>query len=131
MSYRNARLANGFLSLDMLFSGVDMSKVRVTSDQGAGVRRIVATIDYDEAEAVEGEKIVRETRERIIAAVRQRFRRAGMGYLMPTFLAICRNGRHRYDSIAEIARERHIPFSVAKTRYFVHRKKIIKLLMGQ
>ena len=35
MNYRNARLANGFLSLDQMAGEVDMVKSRVVSDGGA------------------------------------------------------------------------------------------------
>ena len=36
MNYRNARLANGFLSLDQLAGEIDLVKSRVVSDGGAG-----------------------------------------------------------------------------------------------
>ena len=131
MSYRNDRFANGCLSLDLLFDDRMSDKSRSLSDGGAGVARLVTAIDYDPSEA-EGEEATARTRhERICGAVRQRFRRAGMGYLMPTFLLICRNGPHRNESIAEIARRRNLPLHVAKARYFVHRRKIIRLLTGQ
>ena len=41
MSYRNARLANGFLSLDKLAKELDLVKSRTVSDSGAGVERMV------------------------------------------------------------------------------------------
>ena len=37
MSYRNARLANGFLSLDQLAGEIDLVKSRTVSERGAGV----------------------------------------------------------------------------------------------
>ena len=45
MNYRNARLANGFLSLDKLAGEVDLEKARIVSDGGAGVERMVEEID--------------------------------------------------------------------------------------
>ena len=45
MSYRNARLANGFLSLDKLAKELDLVKSRRVSDSGAGVERMVGDID--------------------------------------------------------------------------------------
>ena len=45
MNYRNARLANGFLSLDKLAGEIDLEKARIVSDGGAGVERMVEEID--------------------------------------------------------------------------------------
>ena len=45
MNYRNARLANGFLSLDQMAGEIDLVKSRVVSDDGAGVEKMVGDID--------------------------------------------------------------------------------------
>ena len=45
MSYRNARLANGFLSLDKLAGEINLEKARTVSDRGEGVERIVRLVD--------------------------------------------------------------------------------------
>ena len=57
MNYRNARLANGFLSLDKLAGEIDLVKSRVVSDGGAGVERMVGDVDRkpDDAEREERE----------------------------------------------------------------------------
>ena len=52
MSYRNARLANGFLSLDKLAKELDLVKSRTVSDSGAGVERMVGDIDRRPGEYV-------------------------------------------------------------------------------
>ena len=53
MNYRNARLANGFLSLDKLAKELDLVKSRTVSDSGAGVERIVRFIDCSDC-AIDG-----------------------------------------------------------------------------
>ena len=51
MNYRNARLANGFLSLDQLAGEIDLVKSRVVSDGGAGVERMVGDVDRKPGDA--------------------------------------------------------------------------------
>ena len=126
MSYRNARLANGFLSLDRLGEEIDLVKSRVVSDEGLGVSRMVAAIDLSggyadtrvrerdgTTEVVDSEdggaEWAREAnRLRRFHAAEMKLRRAGLGYLLPTLALICKNGRYRNESIREIAARRNI-----------------------
>ena len=132
MNYRNTRLAKGFLSLDTIAAGRDMSKFRPLSDRGAGVERIVRMIDCSDCSIagkprwrVEGREAAKERTRRIDAA-RQKLRRMGLGYLVPTLMLICKNGRWRDESIREIAARRHLSCHAAEVRYFGHREKILK-----
>ena len=150
MNYRNARMANGFLSLDQLAGKVDLVKSRTVSDRGAGVERIVRMIDCSEISTgrrslceakslewcsidgkprwlVEEQEAAMERARRIDAA-RQKLRRAGLGYLIETFLLICKNGKHRDESIQELAARRGLSYHAAEVRYFGHREKILNTL---
>ena len=136
-SYRNARLANGFLSLDQLAGEIDLVKSRTVSDRGAGVERIVRLIDCSDC-SIAGkprwlikEQEAEAERRRKLDAARQRLRRAGLGYLVPTLMLICRNGQYREVSIREIAARRRIDWNAAERLYFSHRKKIENFFLGQ
>ena len=149
MSYRNGRLANGFLSLDRLGEEIDLVKSRVVSDEGLGVARMVAAIDLSggyadtrvrerdgTTEVVDSEDggaaMAREAnRLRRFHAAEMKLRRAGLGYLLPTLALICKNGRYRNESIREIAARRNISFGAAKARYFAHREILCKIILDQ
>ena len=126
MSYRNARLANGFLSLDKLAKELDLVKSRTVSDSGAGVERMVGDIDRRPGDIEREEREWREKQRRKLDAARQRLRRAGLGYLIPTLMLICRNGSYRDESIREIALRRNLSFESAERLYFGHREKILE-----
>ena len=137
MNYRNARLANGFLSLDQLAGEIDLVKSRVVSDGGAGVERIVRMIDCSDCSIdgiprwlAEEQEAETERQRRIHAAVVKLYR-VGQGSLVSTLILICRNGKNRNESIREIATRRRISFESAKARYFAHREKIEKIFLGQ
>ena len=137
MNYRNARMANGFLSLDQLAGKVDLVKSRTVSDRGAGVERIVRMIDCSDC-SIDGkprwqaeEQEAETERQRRIDAARQKLRRAGLGYLVPTLMLIIKNGKNRDESIRELAERRRLPFESAKRLYFGHREKIEKIFLGQ
>ena len=137
MNYRNARLANGFLSLDKLAGEIDLVKSRVVSDGGAGVERIIRSIDGSDCSIagkpkwqIEERKAMTERARRIDAA-RQRLRRAGCGYLVETFLLICKNGKYRDESIRELAGRRKLSYHAAEVRYFGHREKILNFFSVQ
>ena len=125
MNYRNARLANGFLSLDKLAGEVDLVKSRTVSDRGAGVERMVGDIDRRPGDAEREERVTMAARQRRIDAARQRLRRAGLGYLIETFLLICKNGKNRDESMHELAARRKLSHHAAEVRYFGHREKIL------
>ena len=137
MNYRNARLANGFLSLDQMAGEIDLVKSRVVSDGGAGVKRMVRMIDCSDC-SIDGiprclaeEREVTRERQRRIDAARQKLRRAGLNYLIETFLLICKNGKNRDESIQALMISRRLPFGSAKRLYFGHREKIEKFFLGQ
>ena len=137
MNYRNARLANGFLSLDQLAGEIDLVKSRVVSDRGAGVERMVRMIDCSDC-SIDGiprwlaeEREAEAERQRKFHAAETRLRRLGLGYLVSTLALICKNGKNREASIREIASRRHLCREVAKARYFAHREKIEKIFLGQ
>ena len=131
MSYRNARLANGFLSLDQLAGEIDLVKSRTVSDRGAGVERMIGDVDRRPGDAEREDREWREERRRKLDAARQRLRRAGLGYLVPTLMLICRNGSYRDESIREIAQRRKLPFESAERLYFGHREKILEAFRVQ
>ena len=131
MNYRNARLANGFLSLDQLAGEIDLVKSRVVSDGGAGVERMVSDIDRTPGDAEREERETAAGRQRRIDAARQKLRRAGLNYLIETFLLICKNGKNRDESIQALMISRRLPFGSAKRLYFGHREKIENFFLGQ
>ena len=131
MNYRNARLANGFLSLDKLAGEVDLMKSRVVSDGGAGIERMVGDIDRRPGDAEREERNATAERRRKIHAAVVKLYRAGQGYLVPTLVLICRNGQYREVSIREIAARRRIDWNAAERLYFSHRKKIENFFLGQ
>ena len=132
MNYRNARLANGFLSLDKLAGEVDLEKARIVSDGGAGVERLVEEIDrlggrgvgaaeaarFDggakEAARFDGGE-AQERRRKLRTAI-GRLRRAGRGYLVPVLRLIVKNGSERNRSLEKISR----------ASYFRHRDELLR-----
>ena len=131
MNYRNARLANGFLSLDKLAGEIDLVKSRVVSDGGAGVERMVGDVDRTPGDAEREERETAAGRQRKIHAAVVKLYRAGLGYLVSTLVLICRNGSYREESIREIAARRRIDGNAAERLYFSHRKKIENFFLGQ
>ncbi len=131
MNYRNARLANGFLSLDQLAGEIDLVKSRVVSDNGAGAERMIGDIDRTPDDVEREERDAAAERQRRIDAARQKLRRAGLNYLIETFLLICKNGKNRDESIQALMISRRLPFGSAKRLYFGHREKIEKFFLGQ
>ena len=131
MNYRNARLANGFLSLDQLAGEIDLVKSRTVSDRGAGVERMVGDIDRRPGDVERDERDAAAKRQRKFHAAETKLRRLGLGYLVSTLALICKNGKNREASIREIASRRHLCWEVAKARYFAHREKIEKIFLGQ
>ena len=145
MNYRNARLANGFLSFDKLAGEVDLEKARIVSDGGAGVERLVEEIDRLGGREVGAKEAARfdggreggsydgedRERRRKFHAAETKLRRLGLGYLVSTLALICKNGKDREESIREIASRRHLCREAAKARYFAHREKIEKIFLGQ
>ena len=131
MNYRNARLANGFLSLDQLAGEIDLVKSRVVSDGGKGVERMVDDIDRTPGDAEREERETVAGRQRKIHAAVVKLYRAGLGYLVSTLVLICRNGQYRDESIREISARRKIDRNAAERHYFSHRKKIENFFLGQ
>ena len=131
MSYRNARLANGFLSLDLLAGEIDLVKSRTVSDRGAGVERMIGDVDRRPGDVEREDREWRENLRRKFHAAETKLRRLRLGYLVPTLALICKNGKNREESIREIASRRHLGWEAAKARYFAHREKIEKIFLGQ
>ena len=124
MNYRNARLANGFLSLDQLAGEIDLVKSRVVSDGGAGVERIVRMIDCSDCSIDGAPRYLAEEREaaaerqRRIHAAEMKLRRAGRGYLLPVLRLIVSNGNNRELSLAKIRRATYFRHREALLRFF-------------
>ena len=131
MNYRNARLANGFLSLDKLAGEIDLVKSRVVSDGGKGVERMVGDVDRKPGDAEREEREAARERQRKFHAAETRLRRLGLGYLVSTLAIICKNGKNRDESIQALMISRRLPFGSAKRLYFGHREKIEKFFLGQ
>ena len=131
MNYRNARLANGFLSIDKLAGEIDLVKSRVVSDDGAGVERMIGDLDRRPGDAEREEREAAMVWLRRFHAAETKLRRLRQGYLVPTLALICKNGKNREESISEIASRRHLCWEAAKARYFAHREKIEKIFLDQ
>ena len=118
MNYRNARLANGFLSLDKLAGEIDLVKSRVVSDGGAGAERMIGDLDRrpgDAAREAEAREAETARRRKIHAAI-TRLYRAGRGYLVPVLRLIVKNGSARHLSLEKISR----------ASYFRHRDELLR-----
>ena len=131
MNYRNARLANGFLSLDKLAGKINLSKSRNVSDGGAGVERMIGDLDRRPGDTEREEREAAMVWLRRFHAAETKLRRLRQGYLVPTLALICKNGKNREESINEIASRRHLCWEAAKARYFAHREKIEKIFLDQ
>ena len=116
MNYRNARLANGFLSLDQLAVEIDLVKSRTVSDRGAGVERMVGDIDRRPDDAGREERDAATERQRKLHAAIARLYRAGRGHLVPVLRLIVKNGSVRYLSLEKISR----------ASYFRHRDELLR-----
>ena len=116
MNYRNARLANGFLSLDRLAEEIDLVKSRVVSDGGTGVERMIGDLDRGPGDAEREEREAEEERQRKFHAAITRLYRAGRGYLVPVLRLIVKNGSARYLSLEKISR----------ASYFRHRDELLR-----
>ena len=116
MNYRNARLANGFLSLDKLAGEIDLVKSRVVSDGGAGVERMVGDIDRTPGDTEREERNAAAERQRKLHAAIARLYRAGRGYLVPVLKLIVKNGSARHLSLEKISR----------ASYFRHRDELLR-----
>ena len=104
MNYRNARLANGFLSLDKLAGEIDLVKSRVVSDGGKGVERMVGDVDRKPGDVEREEREAARERQRKFHAATTRLYRAGRGYLVPVLKLIVKNGSARHLSLEKISR---------------------------
>ena len=116
MNYRNARLANGFLSLDQMAGEIDLVKSRVVSDGGAGVERMVGDIDRTPGDVEREDRLAMTARQRRLHAAITRLYRAVRGYLVPVLKLIVKNGSARYLSLEIISR----------ASYFRHRDELLK-----
>ena len=131
MSWRSNRFSNGLHSLDWMMRDRDASKMLNLSDRGAGAARVVRKADTT-PESITREEAARALKhDRRIEAVCKRLRRTGLGHLIPVLLLICRNGRHRVDSIREISTREQISWEAAKARYFGHREKLENFFCAQ
>ena len=119
MNYRNARLANGFLSLDKLAGEIDLVKSRVVSDGGKGVERMVGDVDRKPGDAEREERNAAAERQRKIHAATTRLYRAGRGYLVPVLKLIVKNGSARHLSLEKISR----------ASYFRHRDELLRFFL--
>ena len=129
MSIRNERFTKRFVSLGAFARELD--RCGLASDRGAAVERLVDGLDRTPADIRRDERMRNENLVRKFHAAEMRLRRAGCGYLVPTLVLICRNGRRRDESIAEIAVRERVSWQAAKSRYFAHRKKIENILFAQ
>ena len=119
MNYRNARLANGFLSLDKLAGEINLAKSRVVSDGGAGAERMVGDLDRTPDDAGRETREAETARRRKIHAAITRLYRAGRGYLVSVLRLIVKNGSARYLSLEKISR----------ASYFRHRDELLRFFL--
>ena len=104
MSYRNARLANGFLSLDQLAGEIDLVKSRTVSDRGAGVERMIGDVDRRPGDVEREDREWRENLRRKFHAAETKLRRLRL----VTILAVL--------AISLIDSSRHSPWSARTAR---------------
>ncbi len=110
------------LSLDRRFDTFeDPSKAAAFSDGGAGAERIVAESDGDGSPAY-----YRSCVKRAMNRLRNR------PELQKTLRLVVKNGNRREDSMWEIlASGRSHTWEAAKTLYWTHLKKMLKIFCGQ
>jgi len=126
MSYRNDRLNRSMRSLDAMTNGFqDISKVKVLSDGGVGVERIMEAVEENARTArdsraercARGSRALREDeREEKLFEAEMRLVEAGKGYLIRVLLLIVENKSNRKESLR----------SVANRTYFRHRDALLR-----
>ena len=116
------KLEASMLSLDRLFDSFeDPSKAAAFSDGGAGEERMVAECDGDSSP------------ERYRACVKRAMNRLrNRPELQKTLRLVVKNGNRREDSMWEILASGRCPtWDAAKTLYWTHLKKMLRIFCGQ
>ena len=110
------------LSLDRLFDSFeDPSKASAFSDGGAGEERMVAECDGDGTP-----EYYRTCVKRALNRLRKR------PELQKTLRLVVKNGDRREDSVREILASGRCPtWDAAKTLYWTHLKKMLRIFCGQ
>ena len=116
------KLEASMLSLDRLFDSFeDPSKAAAFSDGGAGEERMVAECDGDASP-----EYYRACVKRALNRLRNR------PELQKTLRLVVKNGNRREDSMWEIlASGRSHTWEAAKTLYWTHLKKMLRIFCGQ
>ena len=129
---RQGAFEAGMLSLDRQIEDVDEAESPAwLSDNGEGARKI-RTLDeglsQSGADVAYAEKAARQYWQRYRAAYK-RLKRS-KPYLVRTFSLICKYGKNRNASIAELQAETK-DWNLASDRYFFHREKILNFFRAQ
>ena len=120
MSYRNERFNRSMRSLEVIVTGItDVSKAKVFSDCGTGVRRMLAALDWDTRQ-VEKRGEGGQRQEDLLFNAEMRLVEAGKRHLIPVLLLIVENGANREESMKR----------VPKRTYFRHREALLRFFSG-
>ena len=106
MSYRNLRMADAHLSLDVIVAGVNAEKAPILSDCGEGARRICRAAD---AEAEEERDLQLDNQRFVLLMVAEALLVvAGLERLVPVLEQVVENGANRRESIFRLSMMRRV-----------------------
>ena len=127
MSFRNERLAMGFLSLDKLSDHIDIAKSRVLSDQGEGAERICRAIDHEDELDAERELELDNQNFVLLMVAEGLLVLAEREQLVPVLEQIVENGANRQESIWRLSRRWHAKKETARRKYYRDAKSLLTL----
>ena len=116
MSYRNLRMADAHLSLDVIVAGVNAEKAPILSDGGEGARRICRAAD---AEAEEERDLQLDNQRFVLLMVAEALLVvAGLERLVPVLEQVVENGANRRESIMQLAMKWRRKKAGARREYY-------------
>ena len=116
MSYRNLRMADAHLSLDVIVAGVNAEKAPILSDCGEGARRICRAAD---AEAEEERDLQLDNQRFVLLMVAEALLVvAGLERLVPVLEQVVENGANRRESIMQLAMKWRRKKAGARREYY-------------
>ena len=125
MSYRNLRMADAHLSLDVIVAGVNAEKAPILSDGGEGARRICRAAD---AEAEEERDLQLDNQRFVLLMVAEALLVvAGLERLVPVLEQVVENGANRQESIYNLAMTWRQKKPIARVKYHRGVAALLKL----
>ena len=123
MSYRNLRMADAHLSLDVIVAGVNAEKAPILSDGGEGARRICRAAD---AEAEEERDLQLDNQRFVLLMVAEGMLVLGAAdRLVPVLEQIVENGSNRQESIVRLSMKWRRNKAGARREYY---RRVAELL---